>query len=84
MAEVKTPIHGRLSTYTEWNCRCGECRAAAAAYKRKYRAGRKRALAKMGFNVTSKKYRRRPAYDTGDISRAIAVRKLLPKQTNTA
>ena len=29
--------HGRLSTYNNYVCRCGECRAANAAYMRRRR-----------------------------------------------
>lgn len=28
------PRHGKPSSYTNWGCRCDECRAAWAAYKR--------------------------------------------------
>ena len=31
--------HGRPGTYTNWGCRCDECRAAWSAYFRVYRAG---------------------------------------------
>jgi hypothetical protein len=30
--------HGRLSTYVNRRCRCDECRAANAAYKRRHKA----------------------------------------------
>lgn len=30
------PVHGRHSTYTNHGCRCDLCRAANAAYNRRY------------------------------------------------
>lgn len=40
-------IHGTLTTYTYYKCRCGECRAARASYEAMHRmdlAGRLDAL----------------------------------------
>lgn len=35
---VNDPMHGTLTCYTQYRCRCGKCRAAAAAWKRGWRA----------------------------------------------
>lgn len=34
-------IHGRVSTYGNWSCRCGECSAAWSAYLRQKKNGPK-------------------------------------------
>ena len=36
--ELSPSAHGRLSTYTNWGCRCDACRTATRDYKRARRA----------------------------------------------
>jgi predicted DNA-binding transcriptional regulator AlpA len=41
--ERPSPQHGSLSMYTGGGCRCVECRAAMAAYRREYRRRKREA-----------------------------------------
>jgi|SRR5215471_11694491 len=42
-AGQEPPAHGLASTYTNWGCRCEECRAANSARARAYNAARRSA-----------------------------------------
>jgi len=84
-ANVKGPVHGLYTTYTNWRCRCDQCRAANASYMRVRVKKRRAALARMGYNVTSRPRRKSPlTYPVGDVSRAVVVKKTLPKLTKSA
>lgn len=38
------PVHGKASTYSNWQCRCDECKAAHAANARRLRASRRKQM----------------------------------------
>lgn len=40
IAPLPTELHGRMSTYTNWFCRCRDCVAASSAYRRAHRKAR--------------------------------------------
>lgn len=37
IAPLPTEQHGKVSTYTNWFCRCRDCRTAASSYQREIR-----------------------------------------------
>lgn len=79
---LKLPRHGLLSTYTNWGCRCDRCRSAKSSYNRVDMAKKRRVLAKLGYNVTPRpRSAPRLGYSLSDRSRAMEVKRLLPKGT---